>query len=96
MPEVVAVYEHGLLRPLVPLPLREQQRVRIQILSESSIDKAEEAIQKLINAGILTPPSRSPNVEVISQTERRQLADTLAKAAKQTLSEMVIEERGQW
>jgi predicted DNA-binding antitoxin AbrB/MazE fold protein len=35
MPEIItAIYENGVLRPLKPLPLQEQQTVRIQVLPE--------------------------------------------------------------
>nr|VFK61823.1 MAG: Protein of unknown function DUF104 [Candidatus Kentron sp. TUN]VFK70598.1 MAG: Protein of unknown function DUF104 [Candidatus Kentron sp. TUN] len=40
MPQsIMAVYEHGLLRPLEPLTLTESQQVKIQILSEPLADK---------------------------------------------------------
>ncbi len=96
MPEVLAVYEKGQLRPLKPLSLSEQQRVRIRIMPEQPLDKADKAIQHLIQSHLLTPPSESLTDETISESERRQLADTLAKAAKRTLSEIVTEERAQW
>jgi len=94
MLEILALYEKGQLRPLEPLSLSERQRVRIRIMpDEQSVDKA---IQLLIQSDLLTPPLKSLTDETISGSERCQLADTLAQAAKQTLSEIVIEDRCQW
>ena len=50
---VTAVYEKGVLQPL---NLKEQQTVRLQVLPEESEDEAEEVIQALVEAGLLTPP----------------------------------------
>jgi len=55
----MAIYEHGLLRPLVPLSLPEKQKVLIQILPEPMIDKTEQISQFLVKAGLLTPPRRT-------------------------------------
>nr|VFK62745.1 MAG: Protein of unknown function DUF104 [Candidatus Kentron sp. TUN]VFK71946.1 MAG: Protein of unknown function DUF104 [Candidatus Kentron sp. TUN] len=81
MPQsIMAVYEHGLLRPLEPLTLTESQQVKIQILSEPLADK---------NGHVVESP------QIFSKAERRELADALARGAKKTLSEIVIEDRGQ-
>lgn len=56
----------------------------------------DQAIQALVKAGILTPPSSSETTVSISKTERRKLADAMAKGMKRPLSEMVIEDRGQY
>ena len=97
MPQtIMAVYEHGLLRPLEPLILPENHKVRIQIVPEPVVDKGDEIIQFLVKMGMVTQPSNPSKVSSISKTERRNLADALAKNAKQTLSEIVIEDRGQW
>lgn len=95
MPQsIMAVYEHGLLRPLEPLTLPESLKVRIQILSEPVVDKGDQVIQFLVKVGLLTPPSNPSKSSLISKAERRKLADALAKSAKKTLSEIVIEDRG--
>ncbi len=97
MPQsIMAVYEHGMLRPLAPLTLPEKRMVRIQILPEPVIDQADQAIQFLVEAGLLTPPANPSKPAYMSKVERRKLADALARGAKQTLSEIVIEDRGQW
>lgn len=92
---ILAVYEHGLLRPLEPLTLPESHKVRIQIIPEPVVDKADQVMQFLVEVGLLTPPSRSSKPQLISKAERRKLADALAQGAKHTLSEIVIEDRGQ-
>jgi len=97
MPQsIMAVYEHGLLRPLEPLTLPENHRVRIQVVPEFVTDKADQAVQFLIKVGLLTPPSNPSKSSLIPKAERRKLADALAHGTKQTLSEIVIEDRGQW
>jgi predicted DNA-binding antitoxin AbrB/MazE fold protein len=95
MPQsIMAVYEHGLLRPLEPLTLPENLKVRIQIESEPVVDKGDQVIQFLVKVGLLTPPSKPSKSSLISKAERRKLADALTKSTKKTLSEIVIEDRG--
>ncbi len=97
MPQsIMAIYEHGLLRPLAPLTLPERRMVRIQILPEPVIDKADQVMQFLVEVGLLTPPENPSKSASISKAERRKLADALAQGTKHTLSEIVIEDRGQW
>ncbi len=92
---VTAVYEKGVLRPLQPLNLRERQMVRIQVLPEPT-DKVEKVIQKLIQAGVITPPPGYSEVDPVSEEERRELAEILGRAPGKPLSEIIIEERGEW
>ena len=100
---VTAVYENGMLRPLQPLDLRERQTVRIQIMPEEPViqdepDEVEEVIQSLVAAGLMRPrPKRgTPSPDPVSEEERRRLADIMGKAPGKPLSEIVIEERGEW
>jgi predicted DNA-binding antitoxin AbrB/MazE fold protein len=93
---VTAVYENGLLRPLRPLNLRERQTVRIQVLPEEPAGEAEEVIQGLVEAGLLTAPPGYSDVEPLSAKERRELAEALGRAPGKPLSEIIIEERGEW
>ena len=97
MPQnIMAIYEHGLLRPLEPLSLAESHQVQIQIRPAPVVDKTDQLIPFLVQVGLLTPPSRPLKSSLISRSERRKLANALAQSAKQTLSEIVIEDRGQW
>jgi predicted DNA-binding antitoxin AbrB/MazE fold protein len=100
---VTAVYEKGVLRPLQPLNLRERQTVRLQIFPEESViqdepDEVEEVIQSLVAAGLMRPrPKRgTPPPDPVSEEERRRLADIMGKAPGKPLSEIIIEERGEW
>ena len=96
MSEVItAVYEKGVLRPLQPLDLREQQTVYLQLLPTEPADEAEEVIQLLVAAGLLTPPAGQSEVGPVSEEERRELAEILGKAPGKPLSEIVIEDRGE-
>lgn len=92
---ITAVYEHGVLRPLEPLTLPECRTVRIQILPDSVPDTAEQVMLFLNKVGLLTPP-QSQRTSLVSKEERRKLADALGQSAQQSLSEIVIEDRGQW
>jgi predicted DNA-binding antitoxin AbrB/MazE fold protein len=92
---VTAVYEDGVLRPLRPLNLRERQTVRVQVLAEEP-PEVEQVIQTLVKAGLVTPPPGHSEVDPISEEERYELAETLGKAPGKPLSEVIIEERGEW
>jgi predicted DNA-binding antitoxin AbrB/MazE fold protein len=96
---VTAVYENGVLRPLRPLNLRERQTVWLQIVQEEPAEdenESEAAIRMLVEAGLLTPPPRRPDVDPVSEQDRRELADRLGRAPGKPLSEIIIEDRGEW
>jgi predicted DNA-binding antitoxin AbrB/MazE fold protein len=93
---MTAVYEKGMLRPLGPVPLREYQTVRLQILPEPSDDEAEQILQKLANTGILTPPTGYSGEMPLSEKERLELADRLGRAPGKPFSDIIIEDRGAW
>ncbi|MFO7697730.1 MAG: antitoxin family protein [Anaerolineae bacterium] len=98
MSEIVhAVYERGVLRPLDPLNLREQQRVRIQVWPEEE-PAEEEVLRTLTQAGLMRPRPRrgSPPPPPLSEDERKALADEVGRAPGKSLSEIVIEDRGAW
>ncbi len=100
---VTAVYENGMLRPLQPLNLRERQTVRIQIMPEEPViqeepGEVEEVIQSLVTAGLMRPrPKRgTPPPDPVSEEERRRLADIMGRIPGKPLSEIIVEERGEW
>jgi len=98
MSEIVqAVYERGVLRPLDPLDLRERQRVRIQVWPED-MPEEEEVLQVLIRAGLMRPQPRrvSPPPPPLSEAERQALADEVGRAPGKSMSDIVIEDRGEW
>lgn len=93
---VTAIYEKGVLRPLKPLDLQEQETVRIQLLPAEAPDKTADVIRLLVGAGLLTPPPGHSGVEPLSNEERQALADRLGGTSGKPLSELIIEERGEW
>jgi predicted DNA-binding antitoxin AbrB/MazE fold protein len=94
---IIAIYENGLLRPLAPLQLKEQQKVRLQVLPESPGDEeASQVMQTLVDEGVLAPPPGSSEANPLSERERQELADLLGQASPKSLSEIIIEERGEW
>lgn len=59
---ITAIYENGVLHPLTPLPLQEHSCVRLQILTEDPATDAEQVVQSLVAAGLVTPPPRRNDV----------------------------------
>jgi len=106
MMTITAVYEKGVLRPMQRLNLRERQKVQIQILPQEPKDlpeadaegeqELERILQSLVDAGLLTPPADHSELEPISEQERRELAEELGQAPGKPLSEIIIEDRGEW
>jgi predicted DNA-binding antitoxin AbrB/MazE fold protein len=91
VPEITAVFENGILRPLSPLALGEGQQVRLQVLPELSVPEDELAIalQPLVASGLLVNPSRVSQVTDVSEADLRQLVESL-KSDEKPLSEMII------
>ena len=97
MPQsIIAVYEDGILRPLEPLRLPEKQRVRIRVDLEKQMDSAENVFHFLLNIGWLKPPSGRSDVPPVPLMERNRVADILGKAAMKPVSEMIIDDRGEF
>ena len=96
---ITAIYENGTLRPTQPLNLREQQKVRIQVLPDEPTDaenELEQIIQTLIHEGKVTPPSGQSDVEPLSDQERNTLAEEMGYTPGKPLSQIILEERGEW
>lgn len=92
---ITAVYENGVLRPLSPLTLRKGQKVRLRVLPKlPQANEIEGALQPLIDAGQLTPPSGRGDVEPVSEQARRELTERLKAYPGKPLSEIIIEDRG--
>ena len=49
-----------------------------------------------MQAGLLTPPPGRSDILSPSAEERRELAERLGQARGKPLSEVIIEERGEW
>jgi predicted DNA-binding antitoxin AbrB/MazE fold protein len=91
-----ATYENGVLRPVRPVNFKEHETIRLQVLPEEPISEKEQLIQRLVQAGVITPPPNTGQFEPVSEQERQQIADELARTADKTLSQIIIEERGEW
>lgn len=88
---IAAVYEQGMLRPLMPLDLREHQQVQVQILAEET---AEQVLERLICAGRVSPPLRPEEAAPLSWAERADLAKLLGEGFAVPLSQIILDERG--
>ena len=95
---VTVVYEDGVLRPLDPLDLHDHQTVRIQVLAdEPNGDPGQEAIRILVAAGLMRLPERATiPPDPVPEKERRALAERLGRAPGRLLSEIIVEDRGEW
>ena len=93
---ITVTYENGVFRPHRPVAFKEHETMRIQVLPEETISEKEEVIQRLVQAGVFTPRLEDSEVEPISDEERRQLAEELGRMPGKPVSEIIIEERGEW
>ncbi len=91
---ITAVYSNGMLRPQNPLSLTDGQTVRLQVLTLEASSEAEEIIQSLVAAGLVTPPPHRGDVEPVSEEPWRELTQRLEASPGKALSEIIIEERG--
>lgn len=91
---ITAVYSNGVLRPQNHLSLTDGQTVRLQVLTEEAASEAEQVIQSLVAAGLVTPPPHRGDVEPVSEEAWRELTQRLEASGGKPLSEIIIEERG--
>ena len=90
---ILAVYEHGVLRPLQPLALPEHTRVHLQIVSPPVDDQGlkQQVRQALVDARVIQPRVASPSLPKVTETDLMVAADALAIAGP--LSELIVAER---
>ncbi|WP_374685878.1 antitoxin family protein [Promineifilum sp.] len=96
---ITAIYENGVLRPLKPLKLKERQRVELQVVETrpaSESEEREQLIAELVAAGLIEPHTDVPEDDPVSAERRAELARLLGSAPGKPLSEIIIEERGEW
>lgn len=93
---IVAVYENGRLRPLKPLNLREHQEVLISVMLVDANEALDHVTAELVAAGALTLPTDDKDEVPLSPEELESLAKRVSAAVQKPLSEMIIEERGEW
>lgn len=94
---IVAVYENGMLRPKVPVSLREGQTVRLRVLGEVAHDppktELDKAFQLMADQGLMTLPHTDPNIKPVTDEEVHELAKRLGAKPGKPLSEIIIEDR---
>ena len=91
---VAAVYENGLLRPLRPLHLDEQQTVLIGIVPQTGNEEVDRITAELVLAGVLTLPEPSDESgDYISDEQLKALSSKVGSQLSRPLSEFIIEER---
>jgi len=90
---ITAMYEKGVLRPLMPLRLKDRSLVQIQVISEPQTEEAEreEALQALLEAGVIRRHPPAP--QRVPVDEGRLEAARKALGAAGPLSELIIAER---
>ena len=92
--KITAIYEKGVLRPLVPLSLPEHTRVHIQIVKASATSTKEEARrhvrQVLLDAGVIQP---HPPIEATSVSEQQLARAAEALAVAGSVSDLIIADR---
>lgn len=91
---ITAVYSNGVLHPQNPLSLNDGQTVRLQVLTEEAASEAEQILQSLVAAGLVTPPPHHDDIEPVSEEAWRELTQRLEASPGKPLSEIIIEERG--
>ena len=101
---ITAIYENGVLRPLIPLSLQDGETVELQILQSVSEWEEKKQLEKAVHAmvaqGLMRLPPKYGQVdsEFLARREqiRRERMATLGPISGQPLSETIIEERGSW
>jgi predicted DNA-binding antitoxin AbrB/MazE fold protein len=93
---ITAIYENGVLRPIMPLALPEHSRVQIQIQAPPAVDSPAEHRRRvhevLVAAGLNLPrPPVPPDVKPLSAERREELAQRFA--TDQPMADLIREER---
>jgi predicted DNA-binding antitoxin AbrB/MazE fold protein len=96
---VAAIYADGVLRPLSPLHLADQEQVEIEVRQVTSsmashLDERLQIHQALVAAGLIVNADTwtlAPRPDPISEEEQEELGRLFA--VEKPLSEMIIEER---
>jgi len=93
-----AIYEQGILRPLLPLSLPEHARVEVRIVPQSARTKKtpvdrQYVYEVLMDAGLVKAQTPADHMAPISEADLAAAADALAAAGP--ISEMIIAERAE-
>lgn len=96
---ITATYENGMLRPEHPLNLEEHKTIRLRLLlDEEADDETTDPVQILVEAGLMRMPPDKDSIppDPVSEAERRRIAEVLGRVPGKPLSEILIEDRGEW
>jgi predicted DNA-binding antitoxin AbrB/MazE fold protein len=90
---IPAIYENGVLRPLIPLALPEHTAVEIQIVKSASVPETQrQRIRRVLaEAGVIQPQVITETIQPVSETELAEAAQALGQAGP--LSDLIIAER---
>ncbi len=93
-----AIYEQGILRPLLPLSLPERARVEVRIVPRSARAKKaptdqQHVYEALMDAGLIKAQTSAEFVPPISEADLAAAADALAAAGP--ISDLIIAERAE-
>jgi predicted DNA-binding antitoxin AbrB/MazE fold protein len=89
---VTAIYENGILRPLVSLDLPENSEVELNVkIIESKQDSREQIGELLVQKGLSLPKKKTEPKQNLSSEERERLAQIFS--APQPLGEIISEDR---
>ena len=89
---VTAIYQNGVLRPLVSLDLPENSEVELNVkIIESKQDLREEISELLVQKGLSLPKKKTEPKQNLSPEERERLAEIFS--APQPLGELISEDR---
>lgn len=93
-----AIYEKGVLRPLLPLLLPEHATVEVRIISrfvqvENEVADRQRVIEALRDAGLIKPQPALESIGPVSTAEIAAAATALALGG--SLSELIIAERAE-
>jgi predicted DNA-binding antitoxin AbrB/MazE fold protein len=90
---VEAIYENGVLRPVHPLNLRENEMVHIRLMRDRN-EGHPEVLQDLVDVGVLTPPVGNTAIQPVTEQELVENAEALGREPGTALSEIIIGDRG--
>ncbi len=90
---IQAVYENGILRPLQPLDLPENETVNITVLDEVSNEEEthRDKVSRVLREAGLTSQMKFPNAKKLSDEERKRLGKLFS--GEKSLGEYIAEDR---
>jgi len=84
--QIDAIYENGVLRPLEPLDLEEQQRVRIIVSNENNEDPLADLLDTEFMERCARESSGAPGIEAVRQ---------MLSNIKGSMADVIISERAE-